>query len=568
MRTSADSGAEPPVGKGSHHSALLSDNHIASRSPRPGSSTAVPSIVNIFPQQTITISPELVEPQPGPDYQRMDSPVPSSIPIKSYVSRAFKWVREFNSLPWVAGGPITVEYGPAPAESNHVYRRPLLAWENKRLKHVLRHSPEVDLTAGESPPVSIRHPSATFRSSPAPDRPSYYTNENGQIWPVVVASPQNLSPPALCERESSLEYLPHANGVLRPMTPPPLHASPGGTWRVEGNVPPPSWINYHTPSPPVTLLAPDDRDSVSIREATRKQDATVPPGNIDVREPSQSVPLQSPAQVRSPRVGGLVVSGNRPPSSPPSRHSSPAELSTPRRRSLLRRARCPLPPIYNSVGRTPRRVSNLGSHSPESQSQGRASIGESQNIEDSVHEPRRSNGLRSSWVEIVNVNTRGTDSGSTALRQAAEDRDLQIARALQLEDEGIADSDISTLPVPPVLLSRSSIPFQRTRDENLNPSSSSTSNFPLVPHTRPQPPLIQSHIVPASSHGFHTDIQLSSTSPALLNHPYSGYVSVQPPASEEYGQPVHAGHNGYVSSIVHSNARTRTQSRSGSSSRR
>ncbi|KAF9269543.1 hypothetical protein L218DRAFT_274457 [Marasmius fiardii PR-910] len=236
------------AGRRSHSTLTSQNNCTPSRSSQ--DQTKHSAEPDPCPPQSIINSPEFVEPEPGPDYQRMDSPVPSNMAGKSYFSRAYNWIREFNSLPWVAAGPITVEYDATSKLSltREPSQQPLLTWENKHLKRALKRTPEVDLTAGESPPVSsLRHLSSTCRQGSTPDN-CYYANENGQIWPVVVTSPET-TPPSFSERESpSSNNPPHANGILLPVTPPPRHISPDGTWRAKESMPSLSCIN-HTPSP-------------------------------------------------------------------------------------------------------------------------------------------------------------------------------------------------------------------------------------------------------------------------------------------------------------------------------
>ncbi|KAJ7729232.1 hypothetical protein DFH07DRAFT_184190 [Mycena maculata] len=84
-------------------------------------------------------SPQLVEPQPGSDYAKMDSPPRSEASFGSYVSRVQHFFRAVNALPWIATERVTVDYiprgkaGQLPAASGptprpRAARRPMISW--------------------------------------------------------------------------------------------------------------------------------------------------------------------------------------------------------------------------------------------------------------------------------------------------------------------------------------------------------------------------------------------------------------------------------------------------------
>jgi hypothetical protein len=59
-------------------------------------------------------SPVYVDPQPGSDYAKMDSPAPpsSTASLGSYLSRVHKFFQDISNLPWVASERVTVDYYP------------------------------------------------------------------------------------------------------------------------------------------------------------------------------------------------------------------------------------------------------------------------------------------------------------------------------------------------------------------------------------------------------------------------------------------------------------------------
>ncbi|KAJ8082315.1 hypothetical protein PM082_008168 [Marasmius tenuissimus] len=151
----------------------------------------------------------------------------------------------------------------------------------------------------------------------------------------------------------------------------------------------------------------------------------------------------------------------------------------------------------------------------------------------------------------------------------------------------------------PAFSSPSAGPLRRPREDSFFNSPNATSENPYVPLATRQshfprsssppdrvrsprrpgmygpegvPPSRFPSDVPvmlASSTGLRNDPTQSRIPPYLSsNHPYSGYVSSQPPALGMYGSALHTGHDGYVSSTIRSGATTETHSRSMSRSGR
>ncbi|KAL0581652.1 hypothetical protein V5O48_000353 [Marasmius crinis-equi] len=544
----------------------------------------------------------------------MESPIPQTTGFKSYISRARGLMRDFNSLPWIARGPLTVEYDAANARSTP---RPLAVWEkNPHMNHLVQRTQEVDLTAGESTPTSGRHTPSSVHRNPAMVSPTY-VNEHGQEWPATVPAyldfmspsseeggsatfsnedrrvaspyPRNMrATPSPPEVEPVTAHPPHANGVLLPATPPLPRFSPEATWTdpaLSADVPPPTWLNYQTPSPVPTPL-PTMEQSASLSRTGNVQSDTIPLTDVPTRPPSSQVRQSTPSVISgSPFLSPHPLSSTRP--STPSSNSVNPEATRPStgRRTLLRRPMAPplvAPNPRSNVGQTPRWLSNLipGRRTPIAR-------GQSEGSERPDSRMSQRSGLHSSWVEIRNSNAGSSDSDSDsdsdsesdeediAGTVSQEDMDAQIARAMELEADGVPVSNISTLPVPPVLLSPSTVPLQRARED----AALFSSNPPLEARHRINPPSQNSRdvlrpstpsdvpVILASSTRLHNDP--TGTSPHLSSyHPYSGYVSTQPPVSGTYGQAYHTGHDGYVPSTttttrIHSRSASGRTSRSG-----
>jgi hypothetical protein len=85
-------------------------------------------------------SPQYVEPQPGSDYAKMDSPPRSEASFGSYMTRIHCFFQTINDLPWVAPDRVTVDYIPGkarqadgPTPRRRPARRPIISWYNSNI---------------------------------------------------------------------------------------------------------------------------------------------------------------------------------------------------------------------------------------------------------------------------------------------------------------------------------------------------------------------------------------------------------------------------------------------------
>ncbi|KAJ7750360.1 hypothetical protein B0H16DRAFT_1536672 [Mycena metata] len=79
------------------------------------------TIVNHDPNQLGT--PQFVEPQPGSDYAKMDSPR-SEASFGSYLTRVHHFFQTVNKLPWIAPDRVTVDYIPGRARQQAAQESP------------------------------------------------------------------------------------------------------------------------------------------------------------------------------------------------------------------------------------------------------------------------------------------------------------------------------------------------------------------------------------------------------------------------------------------------------------
>ncbi|KAJ7508605.1 hypothetical protein B0H11DRAFT_2270941 [Mycena galericulata] len=112
-------------------------------------------------------TPQLVEPQPGPDYAKMPSPPPSEA---SYIARVQQFFRALNELPWIAPERVTVDYfpgsarrvpdvGPTLRPARGANRHAVISWYNSDLPQAsidLLSSVESARTRAESAQVQAR----------------------------------------------------------------------------------------------------------------------------------------------------------------------------------------------------------------------------------------------------------------------------------------------------------------------------------------------------------------------------------------------------------------------------
>ncbi|KAF8238990.1 hypothetical protein L208DRAFT_1374902 [Tricholoma matsutake] len=113
-------------------------------------------------------SPVFVEPEPGSDYAKMDSPTPtpSTASLASYLSRVRKFFQELNDLPWVASERVTVDYYPSRSQRAARRRstvharsplppppqRPVISWYDTNNP---AHQGLVDLFSSSSSPSTV-----------------------------------------------------------------------------------------------------------------------------------------------------------------------------------------------------------------------------------------------------------------------------------------------------------------------------------------------------------------------------------------------------------------------------
>jgi hypothetical protein len=119
-----------------------------------------------LPAPMVMGSPILIEPQPGSDYAKMDSPRRSAASFGSYMSRVHKFFHDLNELPWVADR-VTIDYFPGQnkrRERSISTRRPVMSWYNAHSQH----QPPSDIFSASPPPVTFQFQSANAPPSNAP----------------------------------------------------------------------------------------------------------------------------------------------------------------------------------------------------------------------------------------------------------------------------------------------------------------------------------------------------------------------------------------------------------------
>ncbi|KAK1233734.1 hypothetical protein PQX77_003081 [Marasmius sp. AFHP31] len=568
----------------------------------------------------------------------MESPVPRTTGFKSYVSKARGLIRDFNNLPWVAPGRVTVEYDSRNAVTQtRSPSRPLVLWEkNPRLHHITGHSPQVDFRAGESPRNIDRHSAAASSALVSPP----YVNEHGQQWPAIVPvqydstplseegsssfdseawsgvaySPNRATMASPPDSEPITSTPPHANGALLPMPPPSPQFSPDGRWNDAnrtGGLPPPPRLNYRTPSPAAPVALDTRTPSSGTGHIQGEMVLLASPITVEPNQPPPILPIE-PVRGRVPTPGIGRSSPFRSfspffrsrPSTPSGTPPVDVEPHTPGRRSVLRRQRVPTlvaPNPRSYVGQTPRWLTNLISGRRSSRHGRLDSVDHmAENQSEASDRSRSSSALRASWVGIEHGDADGSgdyESGSDDEEteegsDSQVDVDAPITWDIEFEADGV--SGLSTpSPFIPALSSPSAGALRRPREDSFFNSPNATSGNPYVPLATRQPygspsssppdrvrsprrpGMYGSEGVPpsrfpsdvpvmlASSSGLHNDPTQSRIPPYLSsNHPYSGYVSSQPPVLGMYGSALHIGHDGYVSSTIRLDATTETHSRS------
>lgn len=132
-----------------------------------------------LPAPMVMGSPIYVEPQPGSDYAKMDSPRRSAASFGSYMSRVQKFFHDINELPWVADR-VTVDYFPGQnrrRERPVQTLRPVTSWYNAHPEH----PPPSDLFSASPPMVTFQFQRANEPPSNAPFA--------GVIYPSGSAAP-------------------------------------------------------------------------------------------------------------------------------------------------------------------------------------------------------------------------------------------------------------------------------------------------------------------------------------------------------------------------------------------
>lgn len=123
-----------------------------------GSTTAADH--QLFSTAPIYHSPVYVEPQPGPDYAKMESQVPSSSvkSFSSYISAVQKFFHDINELPWVAER-VTADYVPGQSRrrrtSRSVHRSS--SWYGNRpdMGHPIYIDPSSKSSSNPNSPVPV-----------------------------------------------------------------------------------------------------------------------------------------------------------------------------------------------------------------------------------------------------------------------------------------------------------------------------------------------------------------------------------------------------------------------------
>ncbi|ESK96449.1 hypothetical protein Moror_6957 [Moniliophthora roreri MCA 2997] len=474
-------------------------------------------------------SPEFVEPQPGPDYRQMENLPQPHVPV-SYMSRVRTFIREFNAMPWVASGPVTVEYVPRQPARHYHSHRPLIYLESPPAQQEIPMA--VDLTAGESTP------STSSLVPPHHQGMGAFTNE-GQSWPVVTSE---LSPTYIQQVRSDLSFsgegvVPRANGALIPSSPPQRWSPPReGNWVDEESMrgPQPTWATPALRQPLSRAL--EHRHPVPVADAVHSPQSTP---NSTVQNNQLPYSHQS-LQADTPTPYLSATPAIAPNSNGHHRRIRPREPLTPGPSTQPPLPTSP-PPLTPLVAPQPRRELSEGRW----------------RLSDVIPERKQRTKPNTMGLAIIDAIERDSDSDLDVEKQKAkekakqdlEDRDLQYARAVAMGLDGNlptdelfdGDWDWEQLPPPevsPTVPDRESSPNLATYAQEPEPE-------PLLQADRDY----RSPINLASSSGLHNDARLSPGSPYLNpHHPYSGYVSSQPPLMDDYGPAVHAGHAGYVSS--------------------
>ncbi|KAJ6601352.1 hypothetical protein DFH09DRAFT_560900 [Mycena vulgaris] len=158
----------PPGPDGQYHDSPVRERHYRQESSSSTSETVHATTQEHYEGTTIVNhgmvvpgeqydSPELVEPQLGSDYAKMQSPPRSEASFGSYMTRLHRFFRTINDLPWIAPDRVTVDYIPgkarldpgAPTPRPRPARRPIISWYNTNQPQI-----SIDLLSGSSSPLT------------------------------------------------------------------------------------------------------------------------------------------------------------------------------------------------------------------------------------------------------------------------------------------------------------------------------------------------------------------------------------------------------------------------------
>ncbi|KAF8076683.1 hypothetical protein FPV67DRAFT_1472311 [Lyophyllum atratum] len=211
-------------------------------------------------------SPVYVEPQPGSDYAKMDSPRRSITSLASYASRIQKFFRDLNDLPWVAER-VTVDYVPGESKGRRQARerraqRPTSWYGN--IPNALPGHHNIDLFSETTSPTSLprthqdtRQPTLPYSAQREVIFRIQSPNEQTQNIPYVSVVPASytLTPPAAPvphDRPRATHHTPSTAGQTPTQsqpTPEPLPAatpaqSPVPVFRPYGETYPMGYVPY------------------------------------------------------------------------------------------------------------------------------------------------------------------------------------------------------------------------------------------------------------------------------------------------------------------------------------
>ena len=190
----------------------------------------------MLPFGSVHGSPVSVEPQPGSDYAKMDSPPSSTGSINnlaSYMTRVQKFFRDINELPWVAER-VTVDY--IPGQSSR-HRTPL-------------------------PPRTLHRPNSWYGNRPGLGNQSTFSIDPSSDS----SSKQSPAPPALALTAAPPQTVPFAATA-----PPTKHSRPppGRKWK-------PTYPNGYVPPEEAASMA-ERYPGLSFHDVRRMQAAASVP---------------------------------------------------------------------------------------------------------------------------------------------------------------------------------------------------------------------------------------------------------------------------------------------------